>query len=62
MHNEDSSGNPDRLETRIMVVNATPGSSFSDAESKGQGGSMRGGYVGLMNCVFAAQKAASPPS
>lgn len=23
---------------------------------------MRGGYVGLMNCVFAAQKAASCPS
>lgn len=50
-----------------MIINATPSSSpqTSDqngttttaATASGGGGEMRGGYVGLMNCVFAAQKA-----
>jgi transcription initiation factor TFIIH subunit 3 len=80
-------GGPERehLDTRILVVNATPGSSDSDSTSTdtdgmdidgaastaagaaktGSGnatatGAMRGGYVGLMNCVFAAQKAKVP--
>lgn len=69
------------METRILVVNATPGgasaegdggahadgektSGMSNGDSKAKGkakaqGGMRGGYVGLMNCVFAAQKAVS---
>lgn len=70
-------------ETRILVINATPGGPAVSSEpggddingesgsavngSKGTpnagggaGGSMRGGYVGLMNCVFAAQKAKIP--
>ncbi|WVQ95409.1 hypothetical protein IAU59_002506 [Kwoniella sp. CBS 9459] len=65
---------PDRPETRILVINATPGASISATEQKetdesngdaaqgqkSQGGQMRGGYVGLMNCVFAAQKAKVP--
>jgi len=58
----------DRIEPRILIINATPGSQGSaagdadpDANGNGTeasgGGRMRGGYVGLMNCVFAAQKA-----
>ena len=54
------------------MINATPGSGPAasvetnegttqqngDSGSKdAAGGGMRGGYVGLMNCVFAAQKA-----
>lgn len=81
---------PEQLETRILVINATPGSGASQeagtsgengagaggaenpnsdkgaddragtAKGKGKGDAgMRGGYVGLMNCVFAAQKAVS---
>jgi transcription initiation factor TFIIH subunit 3 len=55
-----------------MIINATPGSSttadtepdsnkFPEGKGKMQlaSGGMRGGYVGLMNCVFAAQKAVS---
>ncbi|WVQ77611.1 hypothetical protein IAR50_007299 [Cryptococcus sp. DSM 104548] len=73
---DQPSGAPDKNETRILVINATPGSAVgSQTESsngdgtpgdtstgnapKG-GGQMRGGYVGLMNCVFAAQKAKVP--
>lgn len=61
----------DRIEPRILIINATPGSQGSAAgddngngngtEASG-GGRMRGGYVGLMNCVFAAQKAVCPLS
>ncbi|WWD20896.1 hypothetical protein CI109_105374 [Kwoniella shandongensis] len=65
---------PDRPETRILVINATPGahvSASSDGQTNGdadgnasaqptQGNQQRGGYVGLMNCVFAAQKAKVP--
>jgi transcription initiation factor TFIIH subunit 3 len=55
----------DRIEPRILIINATPGSqgSAADGNEDGNGtdssggGRMRGGYVGLMNCVFAAQKA-----
>ncbi|KAI9637162.1 TFIIH subunit Tfb4/p34 [Dioszegia hungarica] len=51
-------------ETRILVINATPGagsnSSDNSSSTKSGGGGMRGGYVGLMNCVFAAQKAKIP--
>jgi transcription initiation factor TFIIH subunit 3 len=60
-----SQSGPDRLETRILVINATPGSPASTSTnssavpSKSGGGQIRGGYVGLMNCVFAAQKAVS---
>jgi transcription initiation factor TFIIH subunit 3 len=59
----------DRIEPRILIINATPGSQGSTASASGNGngneneasggGRMRGGYVGLMNCVFAAQKAVS---
>ncbi|WVW80661.1 hypothetical protein I302_102647 [Kwoniella bestiolae CBS 10118] len=71
-----SSTGPDRPETRILVINATPGENVSTSSSsldpsqtngevdgnvqKASGGQMRGGYVGLMNCVFAAQKAKVP--
>ncbi|RSH87123.1 RNA polymerase II transcription factor B subunit 4 [Saitozyma podzolica] len=80
---------PEQLETRILVINATPGSGASQeagtggengagavgaensdkgaddrtdtGKGKGKGDAgMRGGYVGLMNCVFAAQKAKLP--
>ncbi|KAK6906428.1 hypothetical protein I203_100413 [Kwoniella mangroviensis CBS 8507] len=75
---------PDKPETRILVINATPGENVSNSSSSdlnqtngngnadgqvdgtapngksGNGGQMRGGYVGLMNCVFAAQKAKVP--
>ncbi|KAK8850730.1 hypothetical protein IAR55_004650 [Kwoniella newhampshirensis] len=65
---------PDRPETRILVINATPGANVStssnetaEGELEGnkdiqptKGNQMRGGYVGLMNCVFAAQKAKVP--
>jgi transcription initiation factor TFIIH subunit 3 len=65
----------DKLDTRLLVINATPGSSSAAAgqtTSNGEAGNgaakpkatatggMRGGYVGLMNCVFAAQKAKVP--
>ncbi|WWC72781.1 uncharacterized protein I206_106745 [Kwoniella pini CBS 10737] len=78
--NAPSTNGPDKPETRIMVINATPGENVSTAQSdsnenstangntqnngeasqSGKGGQMRGGYVGLMNCVFAAQKAKVP--
>ncbi|EIW69258.1 hypothetical protein TREMEDRAFT_62112 [Tremella mesenterica DSM 1558] len=44
-------------DTRMLIINATPGSSFSESDSSG---GLRGGYVGLMNCVFAAQKGKIP--
>lgn len=55
-------------ETRILVINATPGAGSTSSDTNGEkssggtggGGGMRGGYVGLMNCVFAAQKAKIP--
>lgn len=47
-------------ETRILVINATPGAGSSESDAKAGGGGMRGGYVGLMNCVFAAQKVKVP--
>lgn len=72
----------EKLDTRILVINATPGSNGSadsadSANVDGMNGSaptthktkinakvgtggMRGGYVGLMNCVFAAQKQKVP--
>ena len=54
----DTTSSPDRIEPRIMIVNATPSSASGTANVSGTGGGeMRGGYVGLMNCVFAAQKA-----
>jgi transcription initiation factor TFIIH subunit 3 len=61
--------NPNKIEPRIMIINATPssapaqpGQTNGDASAPsmsvaGGGGEMRGGYVGMMNCVFAAQKA-----
>ncbi|WWC92533.1 uncharacterized protein L201_007492 [Kwoniella dendrophila CBS 6074] len=76
-----ASNAPDKPETRILVINSTPGANVSTATSSneqsnaevnengtstngnsqnGKGGQMRGGYVGLMNCVFAAQKAKVP--
>lgn len=78
---DNTTSSLDQMETRILVVNATPGGTEADGEeqlsaaepnglpktngdskvkgkAKAQGG-MRGGYVGLMNCVFAAQKAVS---
>ncbi|ORY26813.1 TFIIH subunit Tfb4/p34 [Naematelia encephala] len=62
-----NSSGADKLETRIMVINATPGSSSAEtSETEGpkpptrQSGGQRGGYVGMMNCVFAAQKAKVP--
>lgn len=76
---DNATSSLDQMETRILVVNATPGGTEGDGEeqlseangttapngngkakgkAKAQGG-MRGGYVGLMNCVFAAQKAVS---
>ncbi|WWC64990.1 uncharacterized protein I303_107604 [Kwoniella dejecticola CBS 10117] len=80
--NGPSSSGPDKPETRILVINATPGENVSTAQAdsngengnnanangqnngessqSGKGGQMRGGYVGLMNCVFAAQKAKVP--
>lgn len=73
---------PDRIEPRVLIINATPGSQGGDTGGNGDGaadagaagaatagagasggsggGRMKGGYVGLMNCVFAAQKAVSP--
>ena len=62
-----SSNAPGRLQPRIMVINATPlptspatvnGDGVTKAKS---GGESRGGYVGMMNCVFATQKAVSLP-
>lgn len=68
---------PDRIEPRVLIINATPGSPAGDTTASGTsagvnggkgngsggsgGGRMKGGYVGLMNCVFAAQKAVCPP-
>ena len=66
---ETTNHNPNKIEPRIMVINATPssapaqpGQTNGDASAPsmsvaGGGGEMRGGYVGMMNCVFAAQKA-----
>ncbi|KAL7420927.1 RNA polymerase II transcription factor B subunit 4 [Cryptotrichosporon argae] len=52
---------PITTEARILVLNATPG---GPPGSAGEGGAKAGGgqgaYVGLMNCVFAAQKAKIP--
>ena len=60
---ENTSG-PDKVEPRIMIINATPssapGTTDDDGDVQSGGGDMRGGYVGLMNCVFAAQKAVRP--
>ena len=56
------SNNPEKVEPRILIVNATPSPGSSSEETESQGGEMRGGYVGLMNCVFAAQKAVSTPN
>lgn len=57
--------NPDAPESRILVLNATPGGAedasavnSKSAKASGGGGGQRG-YVGLMNSVFAAQKAVS---
>nr|ODO02112.1 hypothetical protein L204_00839 [Cryptococcus depauperatus CBS 7855] len=58
---------PDKQEFRVMIVNATPGSAIAAASGQasndelaaGKTG-MGGGYVGMMNCVFAAQKAKVP--
>lgn len=56
---------PEAPESRIIVLNATPGGAedSTGAQSKSAkasgGGSGQRGYVGLMNCVFAAQKAVS---
>lgn len=67
---EDSTrgtSNPDAPESRILVLNATPGgaedanASTKAAKASGGSGGQRG-YVGLMNCVFAAQKAVSSSS
>ncbi|WVQ86292.1 hypothetical protein IAT38_008460 [Cryptococcus sp. DSM 104549] len=68
---ESLSTGPDKAETRILIINATPGSNVRNTsdgaeagqgadQATGQGGQMRGGYVGLMNCVFAAQKSKVP--
>ena len=47
-----------------MIINATPSptvvESDENSKSSGSGGGQRGGYVGMMNCVFAAQKAVRP--
>lgn len=61
----NKNSNPEAEESRILILNATPGGA-EDAEAvdskaakvSGGGGGQRG-YVGLMNCVFAAQKAVS---
>lgn len=78
--NRHAPDGPEKLDTRILVINATPGSSEAEAEVEAEHpessapngssiavkkpvtttGAMRGGYVGLMNCVFAAQKAKVP--
>lgn len=53
-HHATSSGDGmTGMETRIMIVSNTPG---QGSEASGAGG---GGYVGLMNAVFAAQKRVS---
>ncbi|KAK4688305.1 transcription initiation factor TFIIH subunit 3, partial [Tremellales sp. Uapishka_1] len=49
----ESATNADSVENRIMVINATP----SNNNDSGKG---KGSYVGLMNCVFAAQKSKIP--
>lgn len=63
--NGTQTSNPEALESRILVLNATPGGaedaaadSGKTAKASGGSGGQRG-YVGLMNCVFAAQKAVS---
>lgn len=66
-HDNDPSknSNPEAEESRILILNATPGGAedaeaadSKTAKASGGGGGQRG-YVGLMNCVFAAQKAVS---
>ncbi|KAL1412483.1 RNA polymerase II transcription factor B subunit 4 [Vanrija albida] len=55
--------NPEAPETRILVLNATPGGAEGTgaSESKASGGAGgQKGYVGLMNLVFAAQKIKIP--
>lgn len=62
---EGKNSNPEQPESRILVLNATPGgaedaAALSGKTAKASGGSGgQRGYVGLMNCVFAAQKAVS---
>ena len=75
--NRHAPDGPEKLDTRLLVINATPGSSDTDSLDGADGmnvdqtttkkagnasatGAMRGGYVGLMNCVFAAQKTKVP--
>lgn len=62
---EGKNSNPEAPESRILVLNATPGGAedadalnSKTAKASGGSGGQRG-YVGLMNCVFAAQKAVS---
>ncbi|EKC98819.1 hypothetical protein A1Q2_06922 [Trichosporon asahii var. asahii CBS 8904] len=64
-HDNDPSknSNPEAEESRILILNATPGGAedaeatdSKTAKASGGGGGQRG-YVGLMNCVFAGQKA-----
>lgn len=60
----ETQAGPDKVEPRILIINATPApastsTETTDISAQGGGGEMRGGYVGLMNCVFAAQKAVS---
>ncbi|BEJ10902.1 hypothetical protein CspHIS471_0103240 [Cutaneotrichosporon sp. HIS471] len=63
---EGKSSNPEQPESRILVLNATPGgaedaAALNGKTAKASGGSGgQRGYVGLMNCVFAAQKAKIP--
>ena len=66
-HDNDPSknSNPEAEESRILILNATPGGAedaevtdSKTAKASGGGGGQRG-YVGLMNCVFAGQKAVS---
>ncbi|TXT12945.1 hypothetical protein VHUM_01346 [Vanrija humicola] len=55
--------NPEAPESRIIVLNATPGGAegTGTTESKASGGAGgQKGYVGLMNLVFAAQKIKIP--
>ncbi|KAK1923302.1 TFIIH subunit Tfb4/p34 [Papiliotrema laurentii] len=61
----ETQAGPDKVEPRILIINATPApastsTETTDISAQGGGGEMRGGYVGLMNCVFAAQKAKVP--
>ncbi|CAK9779883.1 transcription factor Tfb4 [Cutaneotrichosporon oleaginosum] len=63
---DGKSSNPEQPESRILVLNATPGGAEDEAALNGKTAKASGGsggqrgYVGLMNCVFAAQKAHIP--